>query len=175
MCRFPANILPHRWCLSLQSVCCAHPSARLQQLRNVGQPQHMEALRYVFPISYVFFVVLLAGTLILFDPLDLTDGMVLALMIPALLAAFFAFVVQPIFEQFRRHPSFKRRINGPQMAYQIVLALVMLFAPIAIAIPVFEVSPPLAFATLLITSGLLILNTLMLLFAGYFIDDTGDA
>ncbi len=131
----------------------------------------MRTLRFAFPISYVFFVVLLAGTLVLFDPFDLSEGWVLALIIPALVTAFLTFVGQPFYEWLRLSPSEKSLIKARHIGYYIVLALVMLFAPISLACPIMNVPEFVSFSVLMVTVLLLIVNTGMLLFAGYFVGE----
>ncbi len=131
----------------------------------------MSTLRFAFPISYVFFVVLLAGTLVLFDPLDLSEGWVLSLVIPALVSAFITFVAQPLYEWLRLSPNEKSSVRARHVSYYIVLALVMLFAPIALAGPMMNMPELASFSVLSVTILLLVVNTGMLLFAGYFVGE----
>jgi hypothetical protein len=134
----------------------------------------MSTLRYAFPISYVFFVVLLAGTLVLFDPFDLSENWVLALVVPALVTALITFVIQPLYEWLRLSPSEKSLIRARHVSYYIILAIVMLFAPIALACPMMNVPEPVSFGVLILTLLLLTVNTTMLLFAGYFVGEVAE-
>jgi hypothetical protein len=131
----------------------------------------MDTLRLACRISYVFFVLLLIGTVLLYDSLELTQDWLVAVLIPAIAMALASFVVIPIFDWFRSSVEEKQLGQPWYVAYSVVLAFVMLVAPISLASWVLEV-PDAVFVTILtVTVLLFVLNSLMLVFVGYFLDD----
>lgn len=135
----------------------------------------MGAIRYVFPISYVFFVVLIACTVVLYDPFGLTQEWVLALVAPAIIMSFITFWVMPVYEWAHYTPDERNHIKGSHKVYHFVLALVMLVAPLSVAMPVLALPDPFSWVVLGITVVLLILNSAMLLFATFFVDESDQA
>lgn len=129
----------------------------------------MAILRFTIEFSYVSFVVLLVGTILLYEPLELTQGWLVALIAPAAVLALLAFALLPALGWLRMSPGEKSHVTIPHAVYRIVLALVMLVAPVGLARSNLEIPDDLSTAILVAVIGLFIVNTGMLLFADYFI------
>ena len=131
----------------------------------------MDTLRLACRISYVFFVLLLIGTVLLYNPLGLTQDWLVAMLIPAIVMAFASFTIIPIYDWFRS-PTEEKQFGQPWYAsYSVVLAFVMLVAPLSLASWTLEVPDTVFVTTLVVTAVLFVLNSLMLVFVGYLLED----
>jgi hypothetical protein len=131
----------------------------------------MAALRFGFQLSYVFFILLIIATVLLYEPLELSHEWLAAMLVPATIMALAAFVALPLYDWLHMPTGEKHLIQPLYRAYSVVLVLVMLAAPFTLAVLVLTVPDAFSVAILIATVALFALNNVMLLLVSQANDD----
>jgi hypothetical protein len=131
----------------------------------------MAILRFALQFSYVLFVVLLICTVLLYDPLDLNQYWLLAMLAPALLLAIAGFFLLPIYHWLTMPTGQKNDLTFRYAIYRLVIAIALTIAPISLARTVLEIPDDWANSILILTIALFILNTGAVLFTDYFVGE----